>query len=175
MKNKWYKKVGNQAAIIGGVFFLVAALIAKCPNKQSPPQQTTLDTLTSSQTYSGQDGKSEPDTSRITFSPKQLRDILDKNPPIQASEIYDKYYRGRIAVWQGTVLYASKRVSLLTDTSYSVILKGTDGADFIATFGAQWGKRTGTLSKGDSLLVRGKLGDFTPGTFFLQDCIILDN
>lgn len=170
---KWYRNRTIQGSIIIGIFSILLYVIEAVfplPRRRNPqPVPALRDT---SIVTNG--GNSVPLSKyvRNIQGPKYLSKILEKYPPLQTQEIYEKFYLGGIVEWKGTIR-TMKRMELDTLQLFLVILEHKDGGLFSATFSNKWEQKLGTLNRGDVILVRGKLDKFAI-VFSLRDCEILE-
>lgn len=114
--------------------------------------------------------------------PRQLQEILDKYPLIQAQETFNTFYRGKTVKWKGIVIYVFKSLDsyyvkredsltssgnvtlldsyeLITENAYHLTLQHRDGYWFEAIVGEQWHEVIDFLHKGDTICVEGRIAD----------------
>lgn len=122
---------------------------------------------------SNSDSLSKPKLLDNIKRPIDLLVILHKYPPVQEEEIFEKYYKGNLVTWKGTVTTAFKQ-DMYDSVHYTVGLIDADSITFGARFDNQWKNRISILERGETLTVQGQLDRPLGLMYVLKHCTILD-
>lgn len=120
------------------------------------------------------------DTTRIDEGPLKILLYLDQHGPIQAQQIFDKKYKGKIVEWKGKVkniesvglftprssdnkiyLYFSDSGLCFNPAWYIVTLRHNDGAIFLAECREEYKGQIKMLNEGELLTVQGEIYEWT--------------